>query len=148
MKLVEVIRTPHTDPLVFDRCRAWAGSLPGKVVVSCQDTPGFIVNRLLVPAIAQALAMVDRGHASVHDVDVAMRLGAGHPMGPVCLADYVGLDTTRSILAGWAEAYPEEPAFFVPRCLEDKVAQGKLGRKTGEGFYAWEGDKPLHVAKD
>lgn len=89
MKLVEVIATEHTDPAVFTTAKAWAARLPDKVVVSCKDTPGFIVNRLLVPAIAQALAMVDRGDASIEDIDIAMKLGAGHPMGPVLLADYV-----------------------------------------------------------
>lgn len=92
--------------------------------------------------------MVDRGDASIADIDIAMKLGAGHPMGPVVLADYVGLDTMRAILAGWVEAHPDEPAFFVPRCLEAKVAAGHLGRKTGRGFYVWEGDKPMGVAGD
>jgi 3-hydroxyacyl-CoA dehydrogenase len=70
---------------------------------------GFIVNRLLVPAIGQALAMVDRGDASIADIDIAMKLGAGHPMGPVLLADYVGLDTTRSILSGWVRELRPAP---------------------------------------
>jgi len=67
-------------------------------------------------------------------------------MGPCLLADYVGLDTTKAILAGWVANYPDEPAFFVPKCLEDKVFKGDLGRKTGKGFYLWDGDKPLGVA--
>jgi len=123
MRLVEVIATKHTSEETFDTAKAWAARLPDKVVVSCKDTPGFIVNRLLVPAIAQALLMVDRGDATVADIDVAMKLGAGHPMGPCLLADYVGLDTTKAILAGWVANYPDEPAFFVPKCLEDKVCK-------------------------
>jgi len=90
--------------------------------------------------------MVDRGDASIEDIDVAMKLGAGHPMGPVLLADYVGLDTTRSILGGWVVNFADEPAFFVPKCLEAKVKAGHLGRKSGRGFYLWDGDKPLGVA--
>lgn len=115
--------------------------------MTCYDTPGFIVNRLLVPALAQAMAMVDRGHATIEDIDVSMQLGAGHPMGPLTLADYVGLDTSLSILEGWQENFPDEPAFIVPDCLRQKVAEGKFGRKSGVGFYNWEGDKRLGVAK-
>jgi 3-hydroxyacyl-CoA dehydrogenase len=82
MKLVEVIKTPETDPVVFDKCYKWVQDI-GKIPVSCGDTPGFIVNRLLVPSLMQAMAMIDRRDASVPDVDVAMQLGAGHPMGYV-----------------------------------------------------------------
>jgi 3-hydroxyacyl-CoA dehydrogenase len=70
-----------------------------------------------------------------------MKLGCGYPMGPIELTDYVGLDTTLSIVEGWTERYPDDPAFAVPKLLEQKVREGKLGRKSGEGFYAWEGDK-------
>ena len=98
MKLVEVIKGDGTDPAVFELVRAWSTTLPGKVAVSCGDAPGFIVNRLLVPFQAQALCMHDRGDASIVDIDTAMRLGTGHPMGPFTLADYVGLDTMLSIL--------------------------------------------------
>ena len=85
--------------------------------------------------------MVARGDASAQDVDTAMQLGAGHPMGPLTLTDYVGLDTTLAILEGWCERYPDESAFVVPACLRDRVAKGQFGRKTGEGFYRWDGDK-------
>ena len=73
-----------------------------------QDTPGFIVNRLLVPNLMEAVRMVERGDATPKDVDIAMKLGAGHPMGPFELADYVGLDTTKFIIDGWAERFPNE----------------------------------------
>jgi len=145
MKLVEVIKTPHSDPIVFDRVTEFTKSI-GKVPVSCGDTPGFIVNRLLVPYLAQALLMLDRGDATIKDIDVSMQLGAGHPMGPIQLADYVGLDTTYSILSGWKEAYPEEPSFCIPKCLVEKVNSAHFGRKTGKGFYIWEGDKAVAVA--
>jgi len=77
-----------------------------------------------------------------------MKLGAGHPMGPLTLADYVGLDTCLSILEGWAENFPNEPAFVVPESLRAKVAAGYLGRKSGTGYYHWDGDKPLAPATD
>ena len=140
MRLVEVVRTNRTSDEVFAAARAF-GEACGKTAVACKDTPGFVVNRLLVPYMVQALLMVERGDASKEDVDAAMQLGCGYPMGPLTLTDYVGLDTTLSILEGWCERYPDEPAFAIPRILQDKVAAGHLGRKTGEGFYKWDGDK-------
>jgi len=140
MNLVEVVRTDKTNEKVFQTTLDFVKSI-GKTPVSCKDTPGFIVNRLLVPYLAQALLMLDRNDASKEDIDTAMRLGAGYPMGPIHLLDYVGLDTTLFILEGWVKDYPNEPAFKVPEILRKKVAQGKLGRKTGEGFYKWQGDK-------
>ncbi len=140
MRLVEVVRTDDTSEESFAAARAF-GEACGKTPVSCKDTPGFVVNRLLVPYMVQALMMLDRGDASKEDIDAAMQLGCGYPMGPITLTDYVGLDTTLSILKGWVDRYPDEPAFAIPRSLEEKVAAGKLGRKTGEGFYVWEGDK-------
>ena len=140
MRLVEVVRTDETDEEVFAAARAF-GEACGKTPVACKDTPGFVVNRLLVPYMVQALEMLDRGDASKEDIDAAMQLGCGHPMGPITLTDYVGLDTTLFILQGWAERYPDEPAFGVPAILERYVAEGKLGRKVGEGFYDWNADK-------
>jgi 3-hydroxyacyl-CoA dehydrogenase len=140
MKLVEVIRTDKTDPAVFEKAYNWVTDIK-KVPVTCGDTPGFIVNRLLVPSLMQALLMVDRNDASVKDIDISMQLGAGHPMGPIHLADYIGLDTCYFIVQGWVEKYPNEPAFIVPECLKAKVDAGELGRKTGKGFYHWDGDK-------
>ena len=99
MKLVEVVRTEYTNPDVFDSVLHWVDQI-GKVGVSCKDTPGFIVNRLLVPNLMQAMALVERGDASTKDVDVSMQLGAGHPMGPLHLADYIGLDTCLFIVEG------------------------------------------------
>lgn len=140
MKLVEIIRTEHTDPAVFDRTVAWVEKI-GKVGVQCRDTPGFIVNRLLVPNLVQAILLVERGDASVKDVDLSMQLGAGHPMGPLHLADYIGLDTCLFIMEGWVKDYPDEKAFTVPDSLRAKVERNELGRKTGKGFYHWAGDK-------
>lgn len=140
MRLVEVVRTEATDDAVFEAAKQF-GSACGKHPVACRDTPGFIVNRLLVPYMCEALQMLDRGDASKEDIDAAMQFGCGHPMGPITLTDYVGLDTTLAILDGWCERYPDEPAFQVPASLREKVAAGKFGRKTGEGYYEWDGDK-------
>lgn len=140
MKVVEVIKTKDTDPTVLERGVKWVEEI-GKVSVLCDDTPGFIVNRILVPSLMQAMALVDRKEASVKDVDIAMKLGCGHPMGPMHLADYIGLDTCHSIVKGWTENYPDEPAFFIPECLQEKINAGDLGRKTGKGFYHWDGDR-------
>jgi len=140
MRLVEVVRTDATDDEVLAAARAF-GEACGKTPVTCKDTPGFVVNRLLVPYMTQALQMLERGDASAEDIDTAMKLGCGHPMGPIELCDYVGLDTTLYILQGWVQRYPEEQAFAIPAILERRVQQNKLGRKSGEGFYKWEGDK-------
>ena len=140
MKLVEVVRTDATADDVFAQARAF-GEACGKAPVACKDTPGFVVNRLLVPYMVEAMKMLERGDASAPDIDTAMKFGCGFPMGPIELTDYVGLDTTLFIVEGWTKRYPNEPAFAVPAVLRDMVKQGKLGRKTGQGFYKWEGDK-------
>jgi len=140
MRLVEVVRTSETSEEVFAAARAF-GEACGKTPVACKDTPGFVVNRLLVPYMVQSLLMLERGDASAADIDAAMKLGCGHPMGPIELTDYVGLDTTLAILEGWVKAHPKEPAFAIPSVLRKKVSEGKLGRKSGEGFYKWQGDK-------
>jgi 3-hydroxyacyl-CoA dehydrogenase len=136
MKLVEVIKTEHTHPDVFNACHAWVGDIK-KVAVSCDDTPGFIVNRLLVPSVTQAMLMLDRKDATIKDIDLSLQLGAGHPMGPLHLADYIGLDTIHSIIDGWTKNFPDEPAFVMPKCLKERFERGDLGRKTGRGFYEW-----------
>ena len=99
------------------------------------------MNRLLVPNMLQAMLMVDRKDASVRDIDISMQLGAGHPMGPLHLADYIGLDTALFIAQGWVEKYPDEPAFVIPKCLSELVEARHLGRKSGQGFYSWDGEK-------
>jgi 3-hydroxyacyl-CoA dehydrogenase len=109
----------------------------GKTTVSCKDTPGFIVNRLLVPYMAEAVRMVERGDATPKDVDVAMKLGAGYPMGPFELLDLTGVDVSTFILRGWNKRFPNEPLFQPVATLEKMVAQNKLGRKAGAGFYQY-----------
>lgn len=140
MKLVEVVKTAGTSEDTFSRTLAFGRAL-GKEAVACKDTPGFVVNRLLVPYLVQAVAMLERGEASVKDIDAAMKYGAGHPMGPFTLIDFTGVDTILYVMQGWSKNYPTEPAFFVPKLLEDMVAKGHLGRKTGQGFYKWAGNK-------
>ncbi len=140
MKLVEVVRTDKTNEDVVAQARAF-GEACGKSPITCKDTPGFVVNRLLVPYMAEAMKLAERGDASIQDIDVAMKLGCGYPMGPFELTDYVGLDTTLSILQGWVKRYPNDPAFGIPKLLEAQVKEGKLGRKSGQGFYTWQGDK-------
>jgi len=144
MQLVEVIRTQDTSDRTYKAAKRFA-TLLGKKTVTCSDTPGFIVNRLLVPYLTQACLMLDRGDASFSDIDKAMKLGAGMPQGPFQLADFVGLDTCQSILKGWVEKMPEEKIFTLPKALVQKVSEGKLGRKTGEGFWKWDGDKIVEV---
>ncbi|KAK9505580.1 hypothetical protein O3M35_009598 [Rhynocoris fuscipes] len=99
MKLLEVVRITDTSDDTYQTLMAW-GKAIGKTAITCKDTPGFVVNRLLVPQLAEAMRMMERGDASFKDIDIAMKLGAGHPMGPFELADYVGHDTTNSILEG------------------------------------------------
>jgi 3-hydroxyacyl-CoA dehydrogenase len=144
MPLVELIKTADTSDRTFNAYRRFAQCI-SKVPVQTKDTPGFIVNRLLVPYLSQACLMADRGDATFRDIDKAMRLGAGMPQGPHQLADFVGLDTCQAILEGWIKKYPEEKIFIMPKSLTDKVKAGQLGRKTGQGFYQWKGDKAVDL---
>ncbi|ORX52412.1 hypothetical protein DM01DRAFT_1336784 [Hesseltinella vesiculosa] len=135
MKLVEVVRTDAVSDDVFQDLYDFSKKV-GKTPVSCKDTPGFIVNRLLVPYMFEAFRLLDRGDASVQDIDTAMKLGAGMPMGPFELADFVGLDTMKFINDGWAQGGKIEPALVqASKALDELVQQGHLGRKSGKGFY-------------
>lgn len=136
MKLLEVVRTADTSDDTYNKMMQWGKAL-GKTTITCKDTPGFVVNRLLVPYVGEALRMLERGDASARDIDIAMKLGAGYPMGPLELADYVGLDTNKFILDGWHEKYPDNPLFQPSELLNKLVAEGKLGAKTGEGIYKY-----------
>ncbi|CAF3671788.1 unnamed protein product [Rotaria sordida] len=134
MKLLEVIRISGTSDETFQTLLNFGKAL-GKTTVSCKDTPGFIVNRLLVPYLLEAARMIERGDATPEDIDTAMKLGAGYPMGPIELLDYVGLDTSKYIVDGWKKLYPNEPSFQASELLNKIVGEGKFGRKTGAGFY-------------
>lgn len=134
MKLLEVVRISETSEDTFQKMQAWGKAL-GKTTVVCKDTPGFIVNRLLVPSLMEAIRMLERGDASAQDIDTALKLGAGHPMGPFELSDYVGLDVTKFIIDGWHKRFPDNPLFKPSPLLDKLVQEGKLGVKSGEGFY-------------
>uniref|UniRef100_A0A5F9DJF3 Hydroxyacyl-coenzyme A dehydrogenase, mitochondrial n=1 Tax=Oryctolagus cuniculus TaxID=9986 RepID=A0A5F9DJF3_RABIT len=108
---------------------------PVPVMKLVEDTPGFIVNRLLVPYLMEAIRLYERGDASKEDIDTAMKLGAGYPMGPFELLDYVGLDTTKFIIDGWHEMDSKNPLFQPSQSLNQLVAEKKFGKKTGEGYY-------------
>ncbi|XP_062386687.1 hydroxyacyl-coenzyme A dehydrogenase, mitochondrial [Sardina pilchardus] len=136
MKLVEVIKTQSTSQETYEALMAFSKAL-GKHPVTCKDTPGFIVNRLLVPYMMEAIRLYERGDGSKEDIDVAMKLGAGYPMGPFELLDYVGLDTAKFIIDGWCAMEPNNPLFAPSPMLNKLVAEGKFGKKTGEGFYKY-----------
>ncbi|XP_037365474.1 hydroxyacyl-coenzyme A dehydrogenase, mitochondrial [Talpa occidentalis] len=136
MKLVEVIKTPMTSQKTFESVMDFTKAL-GKHPVSCKDTPGFIVNRLLVPYLMEAIRLYERGDASKEDIDTAMKLGASYPIGPFELIDYVGLDTTKFIMDGWHEMDSKNPLFQPSPSLNKLVAEKKLGKKSGEGFYKY-----------
>lgn len=137
MKLLEVVRIKETSDETYNKLMEFGKNM-GKQTVSCKDTPGFIVNRLLIPYTLEAMRMLERGDASARDIDTAMKLGAGYPMGPFELADYVGLDVNKFILDGWMKKFPNHPLFQPVPILEKLVAEGKLGVKTGEGFYKYD----------
>lgn len=139
MPLVEVIRTLATGDETISALRAFVQRL-GKTAVLAPDAPGFVVNRLLIPYLLDAIRCAEQKLASVEDIDAAMKLGCGHPMGPLHLADFVGLDTMQSVAEVFFDAFGE-PRFKAPALLRQLVAAGRLGRKSGSGFYRWEGDK-------
>jgi 3-hydroxybutyryl-CoA dehydrogenase len=141
MKLVEVIRTIATDPKVFDEMIAFGARL-GKTVVRTSDRTGFIVNRLLVPYLLDAVRALEEGVASIEDIDNSMKLGCGHPMGPLTLLDFVGLDTTYYISIIMYDEFKER-RFASPPLLKRMVLAGWNGRKAGRGFYDYsEPSKP------
>jgi len=141
MKLVEVVRTILTTDETFDRAFAFAKSL-GKDAVSCRDNSGFIVNRLLVPYILDAIRAYEEGVGSIEDIDKAMVLGCNYPMGPFTLLDYVGLDTTYYITHVMYDEYREK-RFAAPPLLRKMVLAARFGRKSGAGFYDYSGEKPV-----
>ncbi len=141
MKLVEVVRTVQTSRETFDRAFAFAKSL-GKEPIACKDSSGFVVNLLLVPYILGAIRALERGVASIEDIDKGMTLGCGHPMGPLTLLDFVGLDTTYRIAEIMFQEY-KDPLYAAPPLLKRMVLAGFLGRKSGRGFYDYSGDRPV-----
>jgi 3-hydroxybutyryl-CoA dehydrogenase len=143
MPLVEVIRTLATADDTIAMLKDFVHQL-GKTAVMAPNSPGFIVNRLLVPYLLDAMRCVEQRLATVEDVDTAMKLGCGHPMGPLQLSDYVGLDTLQSVAEVLFDAFGE-PRFKSPLLLRSLVTEGHLGRKSGSGFYRWDGEKRMEA---
>ncbi|MDA8236758.1 MAG: 3-hydroxyacyl-CoA dehydrogenase NAD-binding domain-containing protein [Chloroflexi bacterium] len=135
MPLVELIRGSATDDATADAVRALAADLGKQVIVSA-DRPGFIVNRILMPLLAEAMRALEEGVATAEDIDAGARVGLNHPMGPLGLADFIGLDVVLGIMRVLHADLGDE-RFRPPRVLEELVAAGKLGQKTGAGFFAY-----------
>ena len=143
MKLVEVVRTVTTSPETFDRAFAFAQGL-GKAAVAAKDNSGFIVNLLLVPYLLDAIRALEHGVASTVDIDNGMKLGCGHPMGPLTLLDFVGNDTTYKIAEIMFDEY-RETRYAPPPLLKRMVLAGMYGRKSGLGFYDYSESPPTPV---
>ena len=141
MALVEVVRTVTTSEQTFKRAFAFAASLR-KEPVAAKDNSGFIVNRLLVPYLLDAIRAVERGVGSVTDIDKAMQLGCGYPMGPLTLLDLVGLDTTHAIAEIMFKEY-REARYAPPPLLKRMVLAGMYGKKSGKGFYDYSATPPI-----
>jgi len=135
MKLVEVVRTILTDDPAVKTAIEWVRAL-GKTPVQTKDSTAFIVNRLLVPYLLDAIRVYESGLASLEDIDAAMKLGCGYPMGPFTLLDLVGLDTTMYVAEVMFEEF-REPRYAPPPLLKRMVIAGQLGRQTGKGFYRY-----------
>jgi 3-hydroxybutyryl-CoA dehydrogenase len=143
MPLLEVVRTEATSDEAYE-LGFEVGRALGKTTVAANDNRGFIVNRLLVPYMLDAIRAHEQGVGSIEDIDRGMMAGASHPMGPLTLADFVGLDTLASIADVMVDAYGED-RFAQPEMLRGLVAAGDYGRKTGRGFYDYSGEKPVAI---
>jgi 3-hydroxybutyryl-CoA dehydrogenase len=135
MRLVEVIRALTTSDETYRTAFEFAASI-GKEAVTAPDRPGFIVNRLLVPYLLDAIRAHESGLGSVEDIDKGMTLGCGHPIGPFALLDFIGLDTAYSVASIMYEEF-REPQYAPPPLLKRMVLAGRLGRKSGRGFYSY-----------
>ena len=144
MKLVEVVRTIATSEQASRSAFDWASSV-GKTPVEAKDASGFIVNRLLVPYMLDAIRCLEQGLASVEDIDQSMVLGTGYPMGPFTLSDFVGIDTLFRISEIMYQEYAET-RFAAPPLLRRMVTLGYYGRKSGRGFYDYSGDRPVPMS--
>jgi 3-hydroxybutyryl-CoA dehydrogenase len=135
MPLVELIRGSATDDTTAEAVRALASDLGKQVIVSA-DRPGFIVNRILMPLLAEAMRALEEGIGTAQDIDTGAQVGLNHPMGPLALADFIGLDVVLGVMRVLHADLGDE-RFRPPRVLEDLVAAGKLGQKSGAGFFAY-----------
>jgi 3-hydroxybutyryl-CoA dehydrogenase len=145
MKLVEIIRGLATDQTTYDAVNAFASSL-GKTVVESKDMSAFIVNRILIPMINEAIYALYEGVGTISAIDQAMHLGANHPMGPLELADFIGLDTCLSIMQVLHEGFADQKYRPCP-LLVKYVEAGWLGRKSGKGFYDYSGPTPVPTVR-
>jgi 3-hydroxybutyryl-CoA dehydrogenase len=145
MKLVEVVKTIATDPAVYEEMVTFGAKL-GKTPVRAHDSTGFIVNRLLVPYLLDAIRALEEGVGSIEDIDNSMKLGCGHPMGPLTLLDFVGLDTTYYIADIMFDEFRER-RFAPPPLLKRMVLAGWNGRKAGRGFYDYSDPQKPKVMK-
>jgi 3-hydroxybutyryl-CoA dehydrogenase len=141
MELVELIRGIATADATFEACKAFVTKL-GKTIAMSEDFPAFIVNRILLPMINEAIYTLYEGVGNVEAIDTAMRLGAHHPMGPLELADFIGLDTCLSVMQVLHEGLADSKYRPCP-LLVKYVEAGWLGRKTQRGFYDYRGEKPV-----
>jgi 3-hydroxybutyryl-CoA dehydrogenase len=137
LPLVELVTSLLTGPDTVARAADFATGTLGKTVIRSQDRAGFIVNALLIPYILSAIRMMDSGFASAKDIDNGMMLGCAHPMGPLALADLIGLDTIKAIANSMYEEF-KEPLYFAPPLLLRMVDAGLLGKKSGRGFHTYE----------
>ena len=140
MKLVEVVRTIETSDEAFAAAFDFARAL-GKEPIAAKDTSGFVVNLLLVPFLLDAIRQLERGVASIEDIDTGMMLGCGHPMGPLTLCDFIGNDTALRIAEIMFDDYREQ-RYAPPPLLRRMVSMGRFGRKAGRGFYDYTGEEP------
>ncbi|HEY4464203.1 MAG TPA: 3-hydroxybutyryl-CoA dehydrogenase [Streptosporangiaceae bacterium] len=139
-RLVEVIPSVLTSDQTAERAKALATDVLGKTAITAPDRSGFVVNALLVPYLLSAIRMLEAGHATAEDIDTGMTLGCAHPMGPLKLADLIGLDTLKAVAESMYEEYAE-PLYAAPPLLRRMTAAGRLGRKTGRGFYDYQEKK-------
>ncbi|MEX0891989.1 MAG: 3-hydroxybutyryl-CoA dehydrogenase [Gemmatimonadota bacterium] len=143
MKLVEVVRTIATDEDAYTAALDFARAI-GKEPVEAKDTSGFVVNRLLIPYMLDAIRALETGVATITDIDKAMTLGTGYPMGPFVLSDFVGIDTLHKAAEIMYEEF-RETRYASPPLLKRMVSMGWYGRKSGRGFYDYSGEKPVPV---
>jgi len=136
MKLVEVIGGRNTSDVTIRKSMDFVDDI-GKTAVRCDDTPGFIVNHLLYPYMMEGLRLMERGHGTVHDIDTAMKLGAGLPMGPFEMMDVIGIDTVQQVMRTWHEKHPEDSRYLPSETINKLVSERKFGMKTKQGFYPY-----------
>jgi len=146
MNLVELVTSLQTSSETVSRAERFVAETLGKKVIHAQDRAGFIVNALLIPFLVDAVRMIEGGFATPADIDTGMVEGCRHPMGPLALADFVGLDTVLAIAEVLHEEY-REPRYAPPPLLKRMVAAGRLGRKSGEGFYSYTGGEAPRAGK-